>query len=106
MLVRLGAKGVLARFQKAEFASGVVAIPTSPIPPARASGEILKKGTDVVTTLIVLPDCDLPLIDRKRARKKAKDPLSIVSFIPTECLNYLNVKIEENSKPRKHTDHL
>jgi hypothetical protein len=30
-----------------------VATPRSPIPPARASGEILKKGTADVTTLIV-----------------------------------------------------
>ena len=42
-------KGVLDKFQKIEFASGRVAIPTSPMPPARASGEILKKGTAVVS---------------------------------------------------------
>jgi hypothetical protein len=30
----------------------MVATPTSPIPPERASGEILKKGTAVVTTFI------------------------------------------------------
>ncbi len=50
----LTAKGILAWFQKDEFASGAVAIPTSPIPPERASGEILKKGTADVTTFILL----------------------------------------------------
>src|SRR5512146_645490 len=39
-------------FQKVEFPSGLVATPTSPIPPARASGPIRKNGTAVVTTLI------------------------------------------------------
>ncbi len=48
----LFAKGILERFQNMELASGRVAMPTSPIPPERASGEILKKGTAVVTTLI------------------------------------------------------
>jgi hypothetical protein len=40
-------------FQKPDAASADVARPRSPIPPERASGEILKKGTAVVTTLIV-----------------------------------------------------
>jgi len=47
-------KVVFARFQKEELASGEVAIPKSPIPPARASGEIRRNGTAVVTTLIRL----------------------------------------------------
>jgi hypothetical protein len=48
----IAAKGVLARFQKPALASALVAMPASPIPPARASGEILKKGTAVVTMFI------------------------------------------------------
>ena len=44
--------GTFARFQKDAFASGEVANARSPIPAARASGDILKKGTAVVTTLI------------------------------------------------------
>jgi hypothetical protein len=40
-------------FQNVEFPSGVVATPKSPIPPALASGLIRKKGTAVVTTLMV-----------------------------------------------------
>ena len=42
----------MARFTNPELASGAVAIPTSPIPPVRASGAIRKNGTAVVTTLI------------------------------------------------------
>jgi len=45
---------LLQDYKKGELASGEVATPKSPIPPARASGEILKKGTAVVTTLIVI----------------------------------------------------
>src|SRR5436190_17686024 len=45
-------KGTFARFQKDELASGEVATARSPIPAARASGEMRKKGTAVVTTLI------------------------------------------------------
>src|SRR6185436_2252129 len=45
-------KGTFARFQNDELASGVVAIARSPIPAARASGEMRKNGTAVVTTLI------------------------------------------------------
>src|SRR5687767_1601028 len=52
MLKFFWAKGVFARFQIGAIASGDVATPKSPIPPARASGEIRKKGTAVVTTLI------------------------------------------------------
>jgi hypothetical protein len=36
--------------KKAALTSGAVARPTSPIPPERASGEIRRKGTAVVTT--------------------------------------------------------
>ena len=43
--------------KKDELASGLVASDRSPIPPARASGEILKKGTAVVTTLMGWADC-------------------------------------------------
>src|SRR6185503_14762799 len=43
----------LPMFQKPALASGEVATPISPIPPERASGEIRKKGTAVVTTLIL-----------------------------------------------------
>ena len=39
-------------FHKPEYASGEVATPISPIPPERASGEIRRNGTAVVTTLI------------------------------------------------------
>ena len=44
--------GVFAKLLNIEFASGEVAIPTSPIPPARASGVTRKNGTAEVTTLI------------------------------------------------------
>jgi hypothetical protein len=40
--------------KKEALGSGEVAIAKSPIPPARASGEIRKNGTAVVTTLILL----------------------------------------------------
>src|SRR5690606_13568410 len=43
--------GILARFQNWALASAVVAMPVSPMPPARASGEMRRKGTEVVTTL-------------------------------------------------------
>jgi hypothetical protein len=46
--------GSFAPFQKDEFASGAVATPISPIPPALASGLILKKGTADVTTFMEL----------------------------------------------------
>jgi hypothetical protein len=49
---RFSAKAVLAKFQKGAFASGLVAMAASPIPPARASGDIRKKGTAVETILI------------------------------------------------------
>jgi hypothetical protein len=48
----LGVNGIFARFQNAELASGIVAIDRSPIPPARASGEMRKKGTAVLTILM------------------------------------------------------
>ena len=41
-------KASFAGFQCIEFASGVVATPTSPIAPALESGPINKKGTAVV----------------------------------------------------------
>jgi hypothetical protein len=44
-------KGYFAGFHCWEYASGVVATPKSPIPAARASGVISKKGTPVVITL-------------------------------------------------------
>src|SRR5688572_27786529 len=43
-------KATLPIFQKPALASGDVATPRSPIPPARASGEIRRKGTAEVTT--------------------------------------------------------
>ena len=46
------ANGVLAIFQNPELPSGAVAMPASPIPPLRASGEIRKNGTAEVTTLM------------------------------------------------------
>jgi hypothetical protein len=45
-------KATLATFQIPAYASGEVATPISPIPPERASGEIRRKGTAEVTTLI------------------------------------------------------
>lgn len=51
--------GTLARFQKDEFASGEVANAKSPMPAARASAEIRKKGTAVVTTFIGSTSWDL-----------------------------------------------
>src|SRR5687767_10782217 len=45
-------KATFPIFQNPLEASGLVATPISPIPPERASGEIRKKGTAVVTTLI------------------------------------------------------
>ena len=38
-----------------ELASGEVATPTSPIPPALESGEMVKKGTEVVIVLMPRP---------------------------------------------------
>jgi len=40
-----------AAFQYIEFASGLVATPKSPIPPALESGVIIKKGTAEVIVL-------------------------------------------------------
>src|SRR5215210_4570639 len=85
MLVRLAAKGALARFQKDALASGLVAIPTSPIPPARASGEILKNGTAEVTTFIVFPSCALTLLENDRASNKAAESFTVICFIDTIC---------------------
>jgi hypothetical protein len=48
----LSMKASLAGFQWMEFGSGDVATPLSPIPPARASGAIIRKGTAVVMVLI------------------------------------------------------
>jgi hypothetical protein len=42
----------LPAFHNPAYWSGEVAKPISPIPPERASGEIRRKGTAVVTTLI------------------------------------------------------
>ncbi len=44
----------LAEFQYAEFASGEVATPASPIPAALESGVMDRNGTAVVITLLVL----------------------------------------------------
>jgi hypothetical protein len=52
MALRFFAKLTFEIFQKEALASGEVAIATSPIPPARASGEIRKNGTAVDTMLI------------------------------------------------------
>jgi hypothetical protein len=49
---RCVANGIFAWFQNDAFASAEVAIPKSPIPPARASGDIRNMGTAVVTTLM------------------------------------------------------
>ena len=59
----LVANGSLARFQYWEFASGEVAMPTSPIAPARASGEMRRKGTAVVIvfTLPSIVCADAPI---------------------------------------------
>jgi hypothetical protein len=46
-------KETFPAFQKPAYTSGEVAMPTSPMPPERASGEIRRKGTAVVTTLIL-----------------------------------------------------
>jgi hypothetical protein len=74
------AKVVFARFQKAAFASAGVATPASPIPPARASGEILKKGTAVVTTLIVSADCALDDIAPNKRNNEAVS-LEVILFM-------------------------
>ena len=50
-LVSCSRNAVFAVFQYAELASGEVATPTSPIPPARESGPIIRKGTAVVTVI-------------------------------------------------------
>ena len=47
----LSIKTYFAGFQYCEFTSGVVAAPTSPIPPARASGAIDNDGTAVIIGL-------------------------------------------------------
>ncbi|MBV6443656.1 MAG: hypothetical protein EPGJADBJ_05439 [Saprospiraceae bacterium] len=47
----LGAKASLAGFQWIELASGEMATPASPMPPARLSTEIIRKGTAVVMVL-------------------------------------------------------
>ena len=52
MALRLLVKFTFEIFQKEAFASGEVAMAASPIPPARASGEIRKNGTAVDTILI------------------------------------------------------
>jgi len=50
-----------AGFQCNEFASGDVATPMSPIPPALESGEINKNGTAVVIVLrLFLPISSIP----------------------------------------------
>jgi hypothetical protein len=45
-------KGTFPKLKYEELGSGEVAKDRSPIPPALASGDILKNGTAVVTTLI------------------------------------------------------
>ena len=52
MALRFFAKLTFEIFQKEALASGEVAMATSPIPPARASGEIRKNGTAVDTMFI------------------------------------------------------
>jgi hypothetical protein len=43
-------------------------MPVSPIPPARASGDILKKGTAVVTTFILSPLCAMVIAGRPMSK--------------------------------------
>jgi hypothetical protein len=47
----LSLNAYFAGFQYMEYSSGEVAAPTSPIPPALASGAIIRKGTEVEITL-------------------------------------------------------
>ena len=63
--------GTLPRLKYEELASEEVARERSPIPPARASGEIRKKGTAVVTTFIgsafwAIIESEFPVINRIR----------------------------------------
>ena len=51
------AKGYLAGFQNCDTTSGSVAAPTSPIPPARASGAIICEVTEYLTGLKILSFC-------------------------------------------------
>src|SRR5690348_3911671 len=74
-------KGVFARFQKLEFASGLVATPRSPIPPALASGEILRNGTAVVTTFIGLASVCALRVDIPAKRNDAATNRMVFLFI-------------------------
>ena len=85
MLILSFAKGVLAKFQKPELASAAVAIPTSPIPPARASGEILKNGTAEVTTLIG-SDCAFVAVADPANNITRAASLKVVCFMRFFCL--------------------
>jgi hypothetical protein len=75
----------LARFQKAALASGVVAIDISPIPPARASGEIRKNGT-AVDTILMEPVCadnkfaDIIAVNKKQPNRNVFFILRILMF--------------------------
>ena len=63
-----------------ELASGEVAMARSPIPPVRASGEILRKGTAVVTTFN-LSDCPNAAPVHSDINKIPKPSLEAVDLI-------------------------
>jgi hypothetical protein len=87
-------KGTFARLKKPEFASGDVAIERSPIPPVLASGEILKKGTAVVTTFNLL-DCANNVIERTKKNTIPKLSFRAVDLISKSfywCANIAALK--------------
>ena len=88
-------KGVFAKFQNAELASAEVAIPTSPIPPLRASGDILKKGTAVVTTLMVFACCAFKTWVAPNINKEAVN-LMVACFMLfiAVYVNFLSISLE------------
>ena len=61
MAPRRLAKFTFEIFQKEALASAEVAMATSPIPPARASGEIRKNGT-AVDTMLIESACAIALV--------------------------------------------
>ena len=56
-------------------------MPTSPIPPDRASGEMRRKGTAVVTILIGAVVCEKAKEKQERFNNKQYNALNLICFI-------------------------
>ena len=77
---RLIVNGYLATFQYCDVTSGSVAAPTSPIPPALASGAMLCEVTEVVTGLNIsfLSTCAKLLSEKPKKAQIVRNSLILL----------------------------